>query len=238
MAGHACSDRWGERRRWLVAFFVAITAHASVYQQLTFGNPSVKQPDTPPLVTVSLVATSAVPMPAEPLPQPVVPVAQPEPVVAPPVPEPPPTPVKPKQTVKPAKPLSRPVEQRVEPAPSVHVPQVIASATPAEAGPASVDVPTLEPPRADAAYLKNPPPAYPKMLLRRGVEGSVLVRAQVQDDGHCSKVQLNESSGFRMFDEAALRAVKDWRFVPARQGENTVVAWVDVPIAFRITRTQ
>jgi periplasmic protein TonB len=76
------------------------------------------------------------------------------------------------------------------------------------------------------------------MLLKRGVEGSVLVRAQVQDDGRCSQVLLKESSGFRLFDEAALSAVRGWRFVPARQGTQTVVAWVDIPIAFRITRTQ
>jgi protein TonB len=49
---------------------------------------------------------------------------------------------------------------------------------------------------------------------------------------------LKESSGFRLFDEAALAAVKDWRFVPASKGAQTLVAWVDVPIAFRITRAQ
>ncbi|MGD2113256.1 MAG: energy transducer TonB [Gammaproteobacteria bacterium] len=118
------------------------------------------------------------------------------------------------------------------------VPQAIASASPPAAGPpAGADLP-LELPRADAAYLRNPPPAYPKRLLRRGVEGEVLVRAQVLDDGRCNHVQVKESSGFRQFDEAALVAVKDWRFVPARRGTETVVAWVDVPIAFRITRTR
>ena len=65
----------------------------------------------------------------------------------------------------------------------------------------------------------------------------MLVRAEVEDDGRCSRVQVKESSGFRQFDEAALSAVRDWRFVPARRGAQTVVAWVDVPIAFRITRT-
>jgi protein TonB len=168
----------------------------------------------------------------------VAPVVTPEPVVTEPVPEPLPEPVKPKQAVRPAKPKPRPVEQLAEPVPSPQVPQAIASATSSEARPAPAVAPVLEPPRADAAYLRNPPPAYPRMLLRRGVEGSVLVRAQVQDDGHCSRVLLKESSGFRLFDEAALSAVKDWRFVPARRGAQTMMAWVDVPIDFRITRTQ
>ena len=107
---------------------------------------------------------------------------------------------------------------------------------PAAAGPVT-DVP-IETPHTNAAYLSNPPPDYPRMLLRRGIEGSVLVRARVQDDGRCSEVQLKESSGFDLFDRAALSAVKSWQFVPARKGVRTVVAWVDVPIEFRITATR
>ncbi|HUT40458.1 MAG TPA: TonB family protein [Gammaproteobacteria bacterium] len=237
MAGHACSGRWSERRGWLVALFVAVTAHAGVYQQLTHGDSKVRQHDVAPMVTVSLVTTTAAPAPAEPAAQPVVPVVAPEPVVAAPEPKAQPRPVKPKQSASPRQAPARPVEQQADPAPSPQLPQAIASASPTAAGRPSTTESPLEPPRADAAYLRNPPPSYPKRLLRRGVEGEVLVRAQVQDDGRCSRVQLKESSGFRQFDEAALSAVRDWRFVPARQGEQTVVAWVDVPIAFRITRS-
>jgi protein TonB len=239
MAGQMRSGKWTERRGWLLALFVSITVHAGVYQQLMHGDSPPRQVDVPPLVTVSLVTTSAAPAtPAPPAAQPVAPAPPPEPVAARPVPKTQPEATRPKPALKPARPAPRPVAQPVEPAPSPRLPQAIASAMSPAAGAAPVAEPTLEAPRADAAYLRNPPPAYPKMLLKRGVEGSVLVRAQVLDDGRCSRVQLKESSGFRLFDEAALTAVKDWRFVPARQGAQTVMAWVDVPIDFRITRTQ
>jgi len=235
MAGRAPSGSRTDRRGWLVAFFIAVTAHAGVYQQLSHSSTST-QIDTPPLVTVSLVTAPAAQPQREPAAQPVVPVAPPEAAAAATVPRP--GTERPKQPVKPREAPLRPIGQQTAPAPSPRVPQAVASASPSAAGqPSPADMP-LEPPRADAGYLKNPPPAYPRMLLKRGVEGSVLVRARVQDDGRCSQVLLKESSGFRQFDEAALSAVRDWRFVPARQGTQTVVAWVDIPIAFRITRTQ
>lgn len=226
MAGLARSGRWTERRGWLAAFFLAATAHAGVYQQLTHTAHRTVRPDSPPLVTVALVTTAAAPAPP---PQPVAPAPPPEPVAAAPVPKPRPRPVRSPRPV-PAVPVDAA-------APSTAALAVASAAPTAAATPALANAP-IELPRADAAYLRNPPPAYPKLLLRRGIEGSVLVRARVQDDGRCSQVLLKESSGFRPFDEAALAAVKDWRFVPARQGGETVVAWVDVPIEFRITRMQ
>jgi protein TonB len=115
------------------------------------------------------------------------------------------------------------------------IPATVASA--AEALPPATPAPieqVLEPPRFNAAYLDNPAPAYPLAARRRGIEGKVLVRAEVQDSGHCSQVMLKQSSGYDMLDHAALAAVKNWRFVPARQGEKTLVAWVDVPIVFKL----
>ena len=118
------------------------------------------------------------------------------------------------------------------------IPPVIADAVPPAAGPTIVADNTPVAPRVGAAYSANTPPDYPRMLLKRGIEGDVLVRAQVQPDGHCSEVQLVESSGYRQFDRAALSAVRDWRFVPASSGVHTVMAWVDVPIEFRVNRTR
>lgn len=235
MAGLARGGRWTERRGWMVAFCVAAGVHAAVYQQLTHGNPLAVRPDTPPLVTVSLVTSAAEPETHVPVAQPVIPAPPPEPVASKPEPRPEPKP-RPRPVRKPPAPV--PVATPVESVPSPSLPQAIATAASPAAGQyAALDAP-VEAPRADAAYLKNPPPAYPKRLLHRGIEGSVLVRAQVRDDGSCSQVQLKESSGFRPFDDAALAAVRDWRFVPARQGGETVVAWVDVPIEFRITRSR
>jgi protein TonB len=222
----------------LVAFSVSITAHAGIYHQFAQGTTASPQIVSAPLVRLVLAAAPA----AQPLPVPtqqsVVPILPPEPVVQAPEAKPQPKPAEPKQPVKPVRTPPRPVEVQPAVAPVPPVPEIIASASPPAAGQPSTRDSPLEPPRASAAYLHNPPPSYPRMLLKRGVEGEVLVRAQVLDDGRCNRVLLQESSGFRLFDEAALAAVKGWHFVPARQGTQTVVAWVDVPITFRINRTQ
>jgi protein TonB len=214
----------------VVAFFIATTAHAGVYQHFSAQKSSPNPASVPsPVVSVSLVAAQAsVPAP-EPEPQPVV-APPPKPVAKAPEPEPSPEPVKKKRVAKPestAKPVTQP--QPVEVA-ALRVPVV-------ESEPAIVDLPVILP-RANAAYLKNPPPKYPRSMLRRGIEGTVLVSAQVFDDGRCNHVKLKESSGHRLLDEAALSAVKSWQFVPARKGDMNIVAWVDIPIDFRITRRQ
>lgn len=100
---------------------------------------------------------------------------------------------------------------------------------PAPAPPAAVEAP-----RFNAAYLNNPSPAYPAASRRRGQEGRVLVRAEVLADGRCSRVELKQGSGHELLDQAALEAVRKWRFVPARQGDQAITAWVDVPIAFKL----
>ena len=47
-------------------------------------------------------------------------------------------------------------------------------------------------------------------------------------------VDLQRSSGYTRLDEAAQQAVRAWRFVPARRGDEAVPAWVVVPIEFTL----
>jgi protein TonB len=37
-----------------------------------------------------------------------------------------------------------------------------------------------------------------------------------------------------MLDEAAIKAVRQWSFVPARQGDAAIAAPLDVPVRFRL----
>lgn len=92
----------------------------------------------------------------------------------------------------------------------------------------------LVPPRFDAAYLQNPPPAYPALSRRLGEQGRVLLRVLVRPDGVPESVELRQSSGAFRLDEAALEVVRKWRFVPARQGDIPVTAAVIVPIVFSL----
>ena len=88
------------------------------------------------------------------------------------------------------------------------------------------------PPRFDAAYLENPAPEYPRLARRLGEEGTVLLDVYVSPSGTPERVQLHTSSGSPRLDEAARETVKRWKFVPARQGERPVAAWIVVPIRF------
>jgi protein TonB len=50
-------------------------------------------------------------------------------------------------------------------------------------------------------------------------------------------VSEERTSGSGHLDSAALETVKTWRFVPARQGRESIEAWVLVPIVFRLEGT-
>lgn len=99
--------------------------------------------------------------------------------------------------------------------------------------PAEVAAP-VTPPRFDAAYLANPAPPYPVMSRRLKEEGRVLLKVRVGPDGSAQEVELAKSSGFARLDEAARNAVAHWRFTPARQGQQAIAAWVNVPLVFRL----
>lgn len=90
------------------------------------------------------------------------------------------------------------------------------------------------PPRWDAAYLDNPPPRYPVVARQLGWEGTVILRVEVLDSGRAGHIQLAHSSGYDSLDQAAVNAVRQWRFVPARVGGQAVNEWVEVPVAYRL----
>jgi protein TonB len=87
-------------------------------------------------------------------------------------------------------------------------------------------------PRFDVAYLNNPRPEYPRMARRLGEHGRVTLHVYVNAAGLAEKVDIRTSSGYPRLDEAARDAVRNWKFIPARQGDESIGAWVLVPISF------
>ena len=88
------------------------------------------------------------------------------------------------------------------------------------------------PPAFNAGYLENPPPRYPPASRQRGEKGLVVLRVFVSAAGRAERVEIKTSSGFDRLDSAAQDAVANWRFVPARRGDEHVAAWVLVPVSF------
>lgn len=109
------------------------------------------------------------------------------------------------------------------------------AASQAPAGAGTGEPAVLSPPEYAAAYLQNPPPAYPRSARRAGDQGTVVLRVLVSIEGVAARVELERSSGSASLDSAALDAVQRWRFVPARRGATPVEAWVKVPVVFRLT---
>lgn len=109
---------------------------------------------------------------------------------------------------------------------------------PVAAAPAAqpVDAAETVPPRFDADYLNNPEPHYPAISRRLSEQGRVLLRVHVGTQGQALEVLIYKSSQYERLDQAAQSAVKDWRFVPAKRGNQALSEWVIVPIAFNLSR--
>ncbi len=82
-------------------------------------------------------------------------------------------------------------------------------------------------------FSMNPPPQYPPEAVRRGWEGTVLLRLQIASDGRVTRVEVAESSGYTVLDEAALRAVRLWKGIPATRGGQAVAVERLLPVRFR-----
>lgn len=77
-------------------------------------------------------------------------------------------------------------------------------------------------------------PTYPWEARRNRWQGTVLLAVTVSSDGRPIAIDIARSSGYGVLDEAAVEAVRQWRFVPARRNGVAVEDRVAVPITFRL----
>lgn len=96
------------------------------------------------------------------------------------------------------------------------------------AGSGAISAP--EPPGAGS----RPAPVYPELARRRGQQGRVLLRCLVDAGGRVTGVEIVESSGYSMLDNAAEQAVRRWHFSPARNAGLPVAGSAVVPVEFRL----
>ncbi len=77
-------------------------------------------------------------------------------------------------------------------------------------------------------------PIYPPRSIRLGQEGAVEVEVEVLANGRIGSVRLRTSSGFRLLDEAALKAARKGRYKPALRDDRAVRSIVIVPFEFHL----
>jgi protein TonB len=57
---------------------------------------------------------------------------------------------------------------------------------------------------------------------------------EVLSDGGVGQIEIRKSSGYDVLDQSALTTVKQWKFIPARNGDVPVAFWINIPIKFRL----
>lgn len=77
-------------------------------------------------------------------------------------------------------------------------------------------------------------PHYPDSARRRGIEGTTLLKIHVSEQGAVAAALVEQSAGHQDLDQAAIDAVKKWRFEPARRGHQAIAVWVKLPVRFEL----
>jgi protein TonB len=81
--------------------------------------------------------------------------------------------------------------------------------------------------------VRTPPPQFPSDMQRQGISGVVAVRVIIDESGSVADASVSKSSHTE-FEQAALAAVKKWKFKPASKDGVAVKASVVIPINFTV----
>jgi protein TonB len=81
---------------------------------------------------------------------------------------------------------------------------------------------------------RQEPPRYPLMARRARVEGRVVLRGVVRRNGRIDEIQILRDLPYGLGD-AALEAVRQWRFRPATYQGETIDVYYTVTVNFRLT---
>ncbi|MGB7296409.1 MAG: energy transducer TonB [Candidatus Aminicenantales bacterium] len=82
--------------------------------------------------------------------------------------------------------------------------------------------------------IKKIPAVYPEHSRSRGIEGTVLINALISEKGKVVKTEIIQGIKNAVgFDQAALKAVRQWKFEPASIKGIKVKVWIPVAIEFK-----
>ncbi|MBO8131222.1 MAG: energy transducer TonB [Candidatus Marinimicrobia bacterium] len=75
---------------------------------------------------------------------------------------------------------------------------------------------------------------YPEIAREAGIEGTVVVRAFVNEFGIVTDCIVMKGIPNTGLDEAAVNAIKKTRFKPAKQRDRNVGVWISIPVVFKL----
>jgi protein TonB len=79
-------------------------------------------------------------------------------------------------------------------------------------------------------------PDYPEEARQAGVQGTVVLKIQIIENGRAGQVTVYRSSGSSLLDDAAIAVVRKWRFTPARERDSgeAIVCYTKMPVVFKL----
>ncbi len=80
--------------------------------------------------------------------------------------------------------------------------------------------------------LETVAPRWPARAKSRGVSGKVLLRVLVSAAGRALEVRVESAEPAGVFEDAAIDAVRQWTFEPARYHGAAVKTWARLPVRF------
>lgn len=89
---------------------------------------------------------------------------------------------------------------------------------------------------AAPGILSKVDPIYPSDARQAGLEGTVLLRVQILANGRPGEISVGRSTGHSSLDDAAVAAVAQWQFIPAKDRDSgkTVACYTSLPVSFRL----
>ena len=76
---------------------------------------------------------------------------------------------------------------------------------------------------------------YPEIARQAGIQGTVVLQIFVNERGFITEVLVQKGLPQTGLDEAAVKAIKQVRFTPARQRDRPLGVWISIPIQFRLS---
>lgn len=107
-----------------------------------------------------------------------------------------------------------PIVQTLAPPPP---PQIMVTTMPPPPKPVAAPAPPAGPVMVgnlDERLLEGRPPRYPVESRRKHEQGTVVVRLLIGTDGRVQQISIAQSSGFERLDQAAIQAIRGWRWQP------------------------
>ncbi len=75
---------------------------------------------------------------------------------------------------------------------------------------------------------------YPEIARKAGVEGRVYVNVLIDERGNVIDTKILKSLGNNGCDEAAVAAIRQAKWKPAKQRDKPVKVWVGIPVVFKL----